>query len=58
LIIMYDRIIQFCELTPWITIAYSRLPGWASFGFPFLLEFVTTIDAMIWPIMKPVSSKL
>jgi hypothetical protein len=45
-------------LTPWITVAYSRLLGWASFALLQLSEVVTTIPAKIMPIINLVSSKL
>ncbi|KAK1839874.1 hypothetical protein CCHR01_17510 [Colletotrichum chrysophilum] len=46
------------ELMHSITVAHSRLPGWTDFALPRLSAHVTTIDAVITPIMKPVSSKL
>jgi hypothetical protein len=45
-------------LMPWMTVVHSWLPGWTAFGFPCLSEAVTTALVDIWPIMKPVSSKL
>jgi hypothetical protein len=44
---MYDGTVQPWELTPWIIIAYFRLPGWANLGFCLLLKLVITIDAVI-----------
>ena len=44
--------------TLWITVAYSRLPGWACLALPQPSEVVTTIVAIIMPIIKPVSLKL
>jgi hypothetical protein len=34
------------------------VPGWTCFGRPDLSEAVTTAPVDIWPIIKPVSSKL
>ena len=45
--------------TPWITITYSQLLGWAYLALLLQLsEVVTTIIAMIMPIIKPVLLKL
>ena len=45
-------------LMPWITVAHSLLPDWITLGNPHLSEVVTTDPTVMWPIMKPVSSKL
>jgi hypothetical protein len=45
-------------LTPWITIAYIQLLGWASFALLRPSEVVTTMPAKIMPIINPVLSKL
>ena len=45
-------------LTPWITVAYTQLPGWASFALLQPSEVVTTMPVKIMPIINPVSSKL
>lgn len=45
-------------LTHPIEFAYSRLPGCTDLAFLRLLRRITTIDAVIIPIMKPVSLKL
>jgi hypothetical protein len=45
-------------LTPWMTVAHSRLPGWASFALVRPSEVVTTMPAKMMPIINPVSSKL
>jgi len=45
--------------TPWITVTYFRLPGWAYLALLLRLsEVVTTIVAMIMPIIKLVLLKL
>ncbi|KAK1624087.1 major facilitator superfamily domain-containing protein [Colletotrichum phormii] len=36
-----------------MTVAHSRLPGWTGFALPRRSARVTTIDAVIMPIMKP-----
>ena len=57
--IINGRMAQPKAFTPQITITHSRLPGWACLAL--LLrpsKVVTTIVAMIIPIIKPVSSKL
>jgi len=45
-------------LTPWIIVAYSRLLGWACLALLRPSEVVTTIEAMIMPIINLVLSKL
>jgi len=45
--------------TPWITVAYFRLLGWACLALLLrLFEVVITIVAMIMPIIKLVLLKL
>ena len=56
--IMKGGIGQPRALTPYITVAYSRLPGWASFALLKLSEVVTTMPTKIMPIINPVLSKL
>jgi hypothetical protein len=55
---MKGGIAQPRALTPWITVAYSRLPGWASFALLRPSEVVTTMPVEMIPIINPVSSKL
>ncbi|KAK1853139.1 hypothetical protein CCHR01_04277 [Colletotrichum chrysophilum] len=45
------------ELIHSMTIAHSQLLGWTDFALSRQSARVTTIDAVIMPIMKPVSSK-
>jgi hypothetical protein len=44
--------------TPWINITHSVLVGFTYFGLPGLSIDVTTLEAEICPIWKPVLSKL
>jgi len=43
---------------PWINVTHCVLVGLTCFGLHDLLASVTTFAAEIWPIWKPVSSKL
>jgi hypothetical protein len=45
------------ELTPWITVAYSRLLGCFIFALPCLSDVVIIIADEITPIINLVSSK-
>jgi hypothetical protein len=45
-------------LMPIIAVTHSRLPCCTVLGLPRRSEAVTTALVDIWPIMKPVSSKL
>src|ERR1051326_3051880 len=47
-----------CELMPWTTVTQSVFPGCLREGAELLSALVTTLEFMITPIWKPVSSKL
>jgi hypothetical protein len=44
--------------TPWITVAYSRLPGWANLALLRPSVVVTVMPGNIIPNINPVSLKL